>query len=204
MAQDAGTKGDVVLVRHGETEWSLSGQHTGLTDIPLTKRGREEAKLLEPLLSNADFALVLSSPLKRARQTCELAGLGDRMEIDPDLIEWNYGKYEGLTSKQIKRTAPNWMLFTDGCPGGETPEQVGARADRLIRKIQTVAGRIALFGHGHILRVFVARWIGLPPSGGQHFLLNTSTVSVLSYYRGTPAVKRWNAPIRLPNEVKVP
>ena len=200
MAPRAGSRSDVVLVRHGETEWSLSGQHTGITDIPLTERGREEARLLEPLLAGADFALVLSSPLRRARESCTLAGLGDRMELDPDLIEWNYGEYEGLTPKQIERIAPGWLLFTNGCPGGESPEQVGARVDRLICKIQTVAGRVALFAHGHLFRVFVARWIGLPPTEGRRFLLNTSTVSVLSYYRGTPAVKRWNAPIKLPRK----
>jgi len=197
----AKSHGDVVLVRHGETEWSLSGQHTGRTDIPLTERGRQQARLLEPLLSTANFALVLSSPLRRARETCELAGLGPRMQLEPDLMEWNYGEYEGLTSKQIKRTAPNWMVFTDGCPGGETPEQVGARVDRLIDRIRPVAGRVALFAHGHLLRVFVARWIGFPPSAGQHFLLDTSTVGVLGYYQGVPAVKRWNAPITLPNEM---
>ena len=195
MAPDTETRGDVVLIRHGETEWSVSGQHTGTTDIQLTERGREEARLLEPLLADADFTLVLSSPLQRAQQTCELAGLGDRMEIDPDLIEWNYGEYEGLTPKQIHRIAPGWMLFTDGCPGGESPDQVAARVDRLVCKVQQVAGRVALFAHGHVFRVFAARWIGLPPSGGRHFLLNTSTVCVLSYYRGSPAVKRWNAPI---------
>jgi len=193
--------GEVVLVRHGETEWTLSGQHTGRTDIPLTERGRKQARLLEPLLSTADFALVLSSPLQRARETCELAGLGPRMEIEPDLMEWDYGEYEGITSKQIKRTAPNWMVFTDGCPGGETPEQVGARVDRLIHRIRPVAGRVALFAHGHLLRVFVARWIGFPPSAGQHFLLDTSTVGVLGYYQGVAAVKRWNAPVTLPNEM---
>jgi len=193
--------GDVVLVRHGETEWSLSGQHTGRTDIPLTERGRQQARLLEPLLSTANFALVLSSPLRRARETCELAGLGPRIQLEPDLMEWNYGEYEGLTSKQIQRTAPNWMVFTDGCPGGEMPEQVGARVDRLIDRIRPVAGRVALFAHGHVLRVFVARWIGLPPSAGQHFMLDTSTVGVLGYYQGVPAVKRWNAPITLPNEM---
>ena len=197
----AKSHGDVVLVRHGETEWSLSGQHTGRTDIPLTERGRQQARLLEPLLSTANFALVLSSPLRRARETCELAGLGPRMQLEPDLMEWNYGEYEGLTSKQIKRTAPNWMVFTDGCPGGETPEQVGARVDRLIDRIRPVGGRVALFAHGHLLRVFVARWIGFPPSAGQHFLLDTSTVGVLGYYQGVPAVKRWNAPITLPNEM---
>jgi probable phosphoglycerate mutase len=192
--------GDVVLVRHGETEWTLSGQHTGRTDIPLTERGRKQARLLEPLLSTADFALVLSSPLQRARETCELAGLGPRMEIEPDLMEWDYGKYEGLTSKEIKRASPNWMVFTDGCPGGETPDQVGVRIDRLIHRIRPVPGRVALFAHGHLLRVFAARWIGLPPSAGQHFLLNTSTVGVLGYYQRVPAVKRWNAPVTLPTK----
>jgi broad specificity phosphatase PhoE len=199
----AGTKshGGVVLVRHGETEWTISGQHTGRTDIPLTERGRQEARLLEPLLSTANFALVLSSPLQRARETCELAGLGARMEIDPDLMEWDYGEYEGLTSKQIRRTAPNWMVFNDGCPGGETPEQVGARVDRLIDRIRRVEGRVALFAHGHLLRVVAARWIGFPPSAGQNFLLDTSTVSLLGYYQGVPAVKRWNAPVKIPNEM---
>ena len=193
--------GEVVLVRHGETEWTLTGQHTGRTDIPLTERGRKQARLLQPLLSTANFALVLSSPLQRARETCELAGLGSQMEIEPDLMEWDYGEYEGITSKEIKRAAPNWMVFTDGCPGGETPKQVGARVDRLIHRIRPVAGRVALFAHGHLLRVFVARWIGFPPSAGQHFLLDTSTVGVLGYYQGVPAVKRWNAPITLPNEM---
>ena len=195
MAHVAAPRGDVVLVRHGETEWSRSGQHTGLTDIPLTERGREEAKLLEPLLADANFALVLSSPLQRARETCKLAGLGRSMEIEPDLVEWNYGEYEGLTSAQIHRGVPGWMVFTDGCPGGESPEQVGARVDRVICRVQSIAGRVAVFAHGHVLRVFAARWIGLPPAVGRHFLLNTSTVCVLGYYHGTPAVKRWNAPI---------
>src|SRR5580765_1142440 len=163
MAHVAAPRGDVVLVRHGETEWSRSGQHTGLTDIPLTERGREEARLLEPLLADADFALVLTSPLRRARETCKLAGLGDRMEIEPDLVEWNYGEYEGLTSAQIHGIAPGWMLFTDGCPGGESPEQVGVRVDRLIGRVQSIEGRLALFAHGHVFRVFAARWIGLPP-----------------------------------------
>ncbi len=193
--------GEMVLVRHGETEWTLSGQHTGRTDIPLTERGRKQARLLEPLLSTADFALVLSSPLQRARETCELAGLGPRMEIEPDLMEWDYGEYEGRTSKDIKRSAPNWMVFTDGCPGGETPEQVGARADRVINRIRSATGRVALFAHGHLLRVLAARWIGLPPSAGQHFLLDTSTVSVLGYYQDVPAMKRWNAPVTVPNDV---
>jgi probable phosphoglycerate mutase len=191
------TRGEVVLVRHGETEWSLSGQHTGTTDIPLTEHGRDQARQLRPLLCGSDYALVLSSPLQRARATCELAGLGHRMQIDPDLLEWNYGDYEGVTPAEIERTAPGWTIFTDGCPGGETPEQVGARVDRLMCKVREQAGRVALFAHGHVFRVLAARWIGLPPREGRHFMLDTSTVSVLSYYHGTPALKRWNASITL-------
>jgi broad specificity phosphatase PhoE len=183
------------LVRHGETEWSVSGQHTGVTDIPLTENGRKVARRLEPLLAKATFALVLTSPLHRARQTCELAGLGDRAEVDADLMEWNYGEYEGLTPKQIHAKAPGWMIFRDGCPGGESPAQVGARLDRVIARIRSVEGDIALFGHGHIFRVLAARWIELPATAGGHFLLDTATVSVLSHYRGIPAVKRWNAPL---------
>jgi probable phosphoglycerate mutase len=141
------------------------------------------------------FALVLASPLQRARKTCELAGLGDRMQIDPDLVEWNYGEYEGLTPEQIRRSAPGWMIFGDGCPGGESPEQVGARVDRVIAKVRAVADRVALFAHGHVFRVFAARWIGLPPTHGRHFLLDTSTLNILAYYRDIPALKCWNAPL---------
>ena len=188
-------RGDVVLVRHGETAWSLSGQHTGISDIPLTEHGCDEARRLRSLLSGPDYALVLSSPLERARTTCELAGLGHQMQIDPDLLEWNYGAYEGLTPAEIERTAPGWTIFTDGCPGGESPEQVGARVDRVIRRIRAETGPVALFAHGHVFRVFAARWIGLPPGEGRHFMLDTSTMSVLSYYHGSPALKRWNASI---------
>jgi len=183
----------VYLIRHGETKWSLSGQHTGITDIPLTENGRKVAKLLEPVLAKETFALVLTSPLDRARKTCELAGLGERAEIDGDLMEWNYGKYEGLTPKEIHAQAPDWMLFSDGCPGGESPEQVGARVDRVIARARAEEGHVALFAHGHIFRVFAARWLGLPATAGCHFLLDTATLNVLSYYRGIPAVKRWNA-----------
>jgi probable phosphoglycerate mutase len=183
----------VYLIRHGETEWSLSGQHTGITDIPLTENGRKVAKLLKPVLAKATFALVLTSPLERARETCELAGLGTRAEIDHDLMEWNYGAYEGLTPKQIHAQAPGWMLFSDGCPGGESPEQVGARVDRVIARVRALEGHVALFAHGHIFRVFAARWLGLPATAGCHFLLDTATLNILSYYRNIPAVKRWNA-----------
>ena len=183
----------VYLIRHGETEWSLSGRHTGITDIPLTENGRNVAKQLEPILAKETFTLILTSPLERARKTCELAGLGAHAEIDRDLMEWNYGEYEGLTPKQIDAQAPGWMLFRDGCPGGETPEQAGARVDRVIARARAVEGHVALFAHGHIFRVFAARWLGLPATAGRHFLLDTATLSILSYYRGIPAVKRWNA-----------
>jgi probable phosphoglycerate mutase len=148
---------------------------------------------LEPVLAKENFALVLTSPLERARQTCELAGLGERAEIDRDLMEWNYGEYEGLTPKQIHTQAPGWMIFSDGCPGGESPEQVGARVDRVIVRVRAVEGHVALFAHGHIFRVFAARWLGFPATAGCHFLLDTATLSILSYYRNIPAVKRWNA-----------
>ena len=183
----------VYLIRHGETEWSLSGQHTGITDIPLTENGRNVAKQLEPILAKENFTMILTSPLERARKTCELAGLGAHAEIDRDLMEWNYGEYEGLTPKQIDAQAPGWMLFRDGCPGGETPEQAGARVDRVIARARAAEGHVALFAHGHIFRVFAARWLGLPATAGRHFLLDTATLSILSYYRGIPAVKRWNA-----------
>jgi probable phosphoglycerate mutase len=189
----------VLLIRHGETEWSLSGQHTGTTDIPLTENGRAVAKLLKPVFAEQTFALVLSSPLWRARETCELAGLGDRVEVQHDLAEWNYGEYEGLTPQQIHAIRPGWMIFTDGCPGGEGPDQVEARIDRVIGRIRAVAARgsVAVFSHGHLIRAFAARWLGLRAAEGRFFLLDPATVNVMSYYRGIPAVKRWNAPIIL-------
>jgi broad specificity phosphatase PhoE len=186
-----------VLIRHGETEWTLSGQHTGVTDIPLTEHGRAAARDLAPLAANATFTLVLTSPLHRARETCALAGLGGQAEVDPNLLEWNYGEYEGLTPKEIHARAPGWMLFTEGCPGGESPAQVGARVDQVISRIRRVEGDVALFGHGHFFRVFAARWLGLPASAGSHFLLDPGTVSVLSHYRGVPALTGWNAPLML-------
>jgi broad specificity phosphatase PhoE len=185
----------VYLIRHGETEWSLSGQHTGTTDIPLTDNGRRVARLLKPVLTKETFTLILTSPLQRAWETCELAGLGARAEIDHDLMEWHYGDYEGMTPQQIHAKRPGWMIFTDGCPGGESPEQVGARVDRVIAKIRAVEGHVALFSHGHLLRAFAARWLGLRAVDGCHFLLDTGTLNIMSYYRGIPAVKRWNAPL---------
>jgi broad specificity phosphatase PhoE len=191
----AGSAQQVYVVRHGETAWSLSGQHTGVTDIPLTENGRAVARRLQPLLAKESFSLVLTSPRSRARETCELVGLGNRALVEPDLVEWNYGEYEGLTPKEIRAKRPGWMIFRDGCPDGETPEQVGARADRVIVRARGVPGNVALFAHGHIFRVLVARWIGLPATAGQYFLLDTATLNVLGYYRDSPAVKIWNAPI---------
>lgn len=195
MAESLQESREVFLVRHGETEWSVSGQHTGTTDIPLTENGRRAAKQLSSVLAKTLFAHVLTSPLQRARQTCELAGLAERAQVDRDLLEWNYGDYEGLTPAEIHRRAPGWLIFNDGCPGGESPEQVGARVDRVIAKLRASTGRTALFAHGHVFRVFVARWLGLPPTHGRHFLLDTATLNILGYYRDIPAVKCWNAPI---------
>jgi broad specificity phosphatase PhoE len=186
---------NVFAIRHGETSWSLSGQHTGTTDIPLTDNGRRLAERMRPVLATNVFELVLCSPMRRARETCELAGLGDKAVIDADLIEWNYGEYEGLTPEQIREGVPGWLIFRDGCPGGEAPEQVGVRVDRVIARSRAVAGDTALFAHGHVLRVLAARWIGLPASSGQHFLLNTGTLCVLGYYHEIPAVRIWNGPL---------
>jgi broad specificity phosphatase PhoE len=185
----------IYLMRHGETEWSLNGQHTGVTDIPLTENGRAAAQRFRPILAKVTFALVLTSPLQRARETCALAGLGDQAKIEPDLMEWNYGQYEGLKTEQIRQTRPDWSVFRDGCPGGESPEQIGARADRVVAKIRAVDGNVALFAHGHILRVVAARWIKLSAGYGEHFLLDTATLNVLGYYRESPAFVTWNAPL---------
>jgi broad specificity phosphatase PhoE len=186
----------VFLVRHGETEWSLNGRHTGITDIPLTDHGRQVAKLLRPILAKESFSLALTSPLQRARETCRLAGFEDVGHIEPDLMEWNYGRYEGLTPAEIHATAPGWLLFRDGAPDGEQPDEIGARVDRVIEKARAVTGDVIVFAHGHVLRVLAARWVGLPSSEGQHFLLDTATMNILSYYRGIPAIKRWNAPVQ--------
>jgi probable phosphoglycerate mutase len=186
----------VILVRHGETAWTLTGQHTGRTDIPLTEAGRAAARELAPLAAKTKLALVLTSPLARARETCELAGLAAQAHVDPDLLEWHYGDYEGLTQAQIHARAPGWQLFIDGCPGGERPVQVAKRVDRVIARIRAVDGDVALFAHGHVLRVFAARWVGLPPAAGRHLRLDPATVSVLVRSGGVPAVKSWNAPLR--------
>jgi probable phosphoglycerate mutase len=183
------------VIRHGETEWSLNGRHTGVTDLPLTENGRAVAQRLRPVLAQEPFALVLVSPLRRARETCELAGLGASAIVEPDLKEWNYGEYEGLTLEQIHARRPGWMIFRDGGPGGETPAQVSARVDRVLARARDAPGNVALFAHGHILRALVARFIDLPVGAGQHFLLDTTTLNVLGYYGDSPAVKIWNAPL---------
>jgi broad specificity phosphatase PhoE len=185
----------VYLIRHGETEWSLTGQHTGITDIPLTENGRRLAKRLQSFLAKQSFVMVLTSPLKRARETCELSGLGAAAQIDNDLMEWNYGEYEGLTSREIRQKVPGWLLFDHGSPGGETPEQVGERADRIIARARRQQGNVALFAHGHLLRMVAARWLGFAAGAGRHFLLDTGTLSILRYYQAIPAIKEWNRAI---------
>jgi len=154
------------------------------------------ARCLAPVLAREHFELVLSSPLQRARLTCELAGLGARATIDTDLSEWNYGDYEGLTPQQIRAKVPEWLIFRDGCPSGENPAQIGTRVDRVIARVRAVEGNVALFAHGHVLRVLAARWLDLPTSGGSHFLLDTATLSVLGYYHGTGAIERWNTALK--------
>jgi broad specificity phosphatase PhoE len=191
---------NVFAMRHGETAWSISRQHTGVTDIQLTDAGRRLSEGLPPLLAREGFECVLVSPLQRTRETSSLAGLGAEAIVEPDLSEWNYGEYEGLTPQQIHDMRPGWMIFRDGCPGGESPEQIGARVDRVIERARRCDGNVALFSHrhllhGHLLRVLAARWIGLSARGGQHFLLGTGTLCVLGYYRDEPAVKIWNGPI---------
>jgi broad specificity phosphatase PhoE len=181
-----------VLVRHGATEWSGSGQHTGTTDVPLTEDGREKARRLAARLAGYDFALVLSSPLSRARETAELADLGDRVQLDPDLREFDYGSYEGLTTPQIRETRPAWSVWRDGSPGGETPDQVGERADRVISRALEAGGNVALFAHGHLLRVLGARWIELPAAYGGNLGLGTAAVCELGYERERRAVWLWN------------
>jgi broad specificity phosphatase PhoE len=184
------------LIRHGQTEWSLSGQHTGRTDIPLTPRGEGEARALIPWLGQIQFARVLTSPRQRARRTCELAGLDQQAELEPDLAEWDYGDYEGKVSSKIRKARPDWNVFRDGCPGGEMPAQVSNRADRLIMHLCALQGNIARFSHGEFGLALAARWIGLPIAEGQHFTLGTASLSILSFNPAHPDVRvitLWNA-----------
>jgi broad specificity phosphatase PhoE len=189
----------VVLVRHGETEWSRDLRHTGRTDIALTDRGREEARVLQQALQAWDFARVLTSPLIRALETCRLAGMAERAETTDSLLEWDYGEYEGITTKEIRERRPDWYLWRDGCPGGETADQVGARVDPLVEELKAGKGDVALFAHGHLLRVLTARWLGLPPQDGALFALATATLSVLGFERETAVITRWNAPVAAPS-----
>lgn len=184
----------VCLARHGETAWSLSGQHTGLTDLPLTARGEADARTLAPRLQGMSFAQVFTSPLQRASRTCELAGFGDRAERDPDLVEWDYGDYEGVRSVDIRKDRPDWQLFRDGCPGGETLAQIGARADRVVARVRAVDANVLLFSSGHFLRVLAARWLGLDAGAGALFVLDTASVSMLGYEHNlsAPAIRLWN------------
>ncbi len=184
----------VYLARHGETAWSLSGQHTGTTDLALTEQGEANARQLGERLRGLTFAKVLVSPLQRARRTCELAGFGAAAEIVPDLVEWNYGEFEGRRTKEIRSELPDWQLFRDGCPGGEAPHEIGARADRVVAKVRAIGGDVLVFSSGHFLRVLAARWLGLEPSAGKYLLLGTASLSVLGYEHGLaePVIRLWN------------
>ncbi len=185
---------EIYLARHGETAWAISGQHTGLTDIPLTARGERNAVSLGERLTGHTFTQVLTSPLIRASQTCALAGFGDRAEVMPDLVEWNYGDYEGLKTVDIRKENPTWFLFDDGCPGGESVETVGARADRVIAHLRGINGRVLVFSHGHFCRVLAARWLKLPTGDGRMFLLGTAALSILGYEHNPdePVIRLWN------------
>jgi broad specificity phosphatase PhoE len=183
-------RGELWLIRHGETEWSASGRHTSSTDLELTAEGERKAAAVGRLLAGKTFALVLASPLRRALETCRLAGYSP--EVTPDLREWGYGAYEGLTTAEIQVQNPGWTIWTGTPPGGEAPEQVGARADRVIARAAAAEGDVALFGHGHMLRVLAARWLGLDPTGGRLLALSTGSVSVLGYEHQTRVIQGWN------------
>ena len=184
----------IYLARHGETAWSVTGQHTGLTDLPLSERGERNAARLGERLAGSVFAKVLTSPLQRATRTCELAGFGAAAQVDRDLVEWNYGDYEGLRTAEIHAKRPDWQLFRDGCPNGESPEQVGARADRVVNRVRAIKGNVLIFSSGHFLRVFAARWLGLEPAAGKFFMLDTASLSALSYEHdlSNSAIQFWN------------
>lgn len=182
------------IARHGETAWTVSGQHTGRTDLPLTATGERNARRLGNRLKGMTFAKVFTSPLQRAKRTCELAGFGSVAETDPDLMEWDYGQYEGLRSAEILAQRPDWQLFRDGCPGGESPAQIGGRADRVVRRVRAVPGDVLLFSSGHFTRVLAARWLALAPASGKYFVLNTASLSALAYEHNLsePVIRLWN------------
>jgi broad specificity phosphatase PhoE len=188
--------GELVLIRHGETEWSLDGRHTGNSDIPLTEVGRRQAESLRGALQSRRFERVVSSPRRRSLDTCRLAGLGDRAEVMDDLAEWDYGEYDGITTRQIREGRPDWVLWRDGCPGGESPDQVGARADRALTELGGVEGDVAVFSHGHFLRVLAARWVDLETAAGAKLALDVATLSVLGFeHEVDRVIAAWNAPI---------
>jgi probable phosphoglycerate mutase len=181
------------LIRHGETEWSVTGQHTGLTDIPLTEAGRAQARSLHKILAGHRFAQVLSSPLQRAHETARLAGYGDILQVEPNLHEWDYGDYEGRTSDDIRATVPDWTIWHSAVPNGETIAQVAARAEAVIQRVEAIDGDVAIFAHGHILRVLTTCWLGLPPENGGRFALGTAAIGRLGYERETRVLLQWNA-----------
>lgn len=184
------------LVRHGQTEWSATGRHTGRTDLPLDDTGRQQARALGARLAGQEFALVLSSPLRRAHDTCDLAGYGSRAELDDDLCEWDYGAYEGRTTEEIRGTDPGWTLWRDGCPNGETLAQVGVRAERVITRARAANGDTVAFAHGHLLRVLAACWVGLPPADGGLLALDAASISLLGWEREQPVIRTWNVGAR--------
>lgn len=187
------TRNRLFVIRHGATEWSRTGQHTGHTDIPLLPEGEEQARATGALLAHERFALVLTSPLQRARRTCELVGLGAQAEVEPNLIEWEYGEYEGITSAQIHRTVPGWTVWTGAIPGGETIEQVAARADAVIERVLAAEGDCIVFAHGHILRTLTARWCELDPCEGRRFVLDPATLCILGWEHDSRAILQWNS-----------
>jgi broad specificity phosphatase PhoE len=184
----------IYLARHGETQWSVSHRHTGLTDLPLTRRGGQNARRLGERLRGLSFTAILTSPLRRAAQTCDLAGFGTLAMTDDDTVEWNYGDYEGRTTSEIHHRHPRWELFRDGCPGGESVSEVGARADRVIARLRSLGGNVLLFSHSHFLRVLAARWLGLEPAAGRGFFLSTAALSIVGYEHGRddPVIRLWN------------
>ena len=197
----------IYLIRHGETSWSRSGQHTGRTDVPLTTQGEQQARQVGLRLRDLSFTQVLVSPMQRAQRTCELAGLGAQAQLEPRLQEWNYGEYEGLTSVQIRAVRPDWDVFRDGCPGGESPEQVTARVEQVLAALRAMQGRVALFSHGHVLRALAMRWIELPLGAGMHFGLDAASLSLLGYEHHNvhePAIELWNEASKAPPEPRPP
>jgi len=194
----------IVLARHGDTEWSSTGRHTGRTDVPLTAEGRRQADQIAGELANRDFIAVWSSPLQRARETCERAHLSTPFEIDPDLQEWDYGSYEGITTDDVRRTIPGWSVWTHPILGGEPVDEVGRRADNVISRALSAGGDVCLFAHGHFLRILAARWLGLPADAGRLFALDTATVSVLGFERDSHVIRRWNEACHLTARHPIP